>query len=116
MDTEKHKQWTGVGNRRILQNLEALAGTGADIQVRIPLIRGVNSDEQNIEATAAYVAALPGPRKAVRLLPYHNLAEGKSVKLGREYDPGVMAAPDEEEIERVITQFAAHGLTAAVGG
>ncbi|MGB7452908.1 MAG: glycyl-radical enzyme activating protein, partial [Lysobacterales bacterium] len=25
MDSEKHEQWTGVGNRRILQNLEALA-------------------------------------------------------------------------------------------
>ena len=116
MDSEKHKQWTGVGNRRILQNLEALAKTGADIQVRIPLIKGVNSDEQNIEATAAYVAALPGPRKTIRLLPYHNLAEGKSVKLGREYDPGVMATPNEEVLERVIAQFAAHGLSASVGG
>jgi len=116
MNSDKHKQWTGVGNRRILQNLEALAKTGADIQVRIPLIKGVNSDEQNIEATAAYVAALPGPRKTIRLLPYHNLAEGKSVKLGRAYDPGVMATPDEEELERVIAQFAAHSLTASNGG
>jgi len=116
MDSEKHKQWTGVGNRRILQNLEALANADAEIQIRIPLINGVNSDEQNIEATAVYVAALPGPRKAISLLPYHNLAEGKSTKLGQDYDPGTMAKPDEKELTRVISQFAAHGLTATVGG
>ncbi|MDX2416170.1 MAG: glycyl-radical enzyme activating protein [Xanthomonadales bacterium] len=116
MDSEKHKQWTGVGNRRILQNLETLSKTGADIQIRIPLIKGVNSDEQNIEATAVFVAALSGPRKAIKLLPYHNLAGGKSTKLGQDYDPGTMAEPDEKELARVITQFAAHGLTASVGG
>ena len=116
MDPEKHKQWTGVGNRRILQNLEALAETGADIQIRIPLIKGVNNDEKNIEETAVFVNALSGPRKAISLLPYHNLAEGKSNKLGQEYDPDGMAEPNEIELTRVIAQFAAHGLTASVGG
>ena len=116
MDSERHKQWTGVGNRRILQNLKALAKTGAEIQIRIPLINGVNSDEKNIEATAVFVASLCGPRKAISLLPYHNLAGGKSAKLGQEYDPGPMSEPDEKELARVITQFAAHGLTATAGG
>ena len=116
MDSEKHKQWTGVGNRRILQNLEALANTGAEIQIRIPLINGVNCDEENIEATAVFVAALSGAPKPVRLLPFHNLAGGKSTKLGQDYDPGAMAEPDEKELTRVIAQFAAHGLTASVGG
>ena len=116
MDSEKHKQWTGVGNRRILQNLEELAKTGADIQIRIPLINGVNSDEQNIKATAEFIAALSGPRKSVSLLPYHNVAGGKAAKLGQEYDPGTMAEPGEEELIRIIDQFAAFGLSASVGG
>jgi len=116
MDPEKHKQWTGVGNRRILQNLEALARTGADIQIRIPLIKGVNCDEENIEATAVFVTALPGPLKTINLLPYHNLAEGKSARLGQDYDSATMAEPDEGELTRVIAQFAAHGLMATVGG
>ena len=116
MDSEKHKQWTGVGNRRILQNLEVLAKTAADIQIRIPLIKGVNCDEGNIEATAVFVASLSGPRKAISLLPYHNLAEGKSIKLGQDYDPGTIAEPDEKELTRAIARFASHGLTATVGG
>jgi len=116
MDSEKHKLWTGVGNRRILQNLETLAKTGADIQIRIPLIKGVNCDEKNIEDTAVFINALSGPRKAISLLPYHNLAEGKSIKLGKDYNPGTMTNPDEKELARVIAQFAAHGLSASVGG
>lgn len=116
MDSEKHKQWTGVANRRILQNLEKLARTGADIQIRIPLINGVNCDEHNIKASADFVAALAGPRKSVRLLPYHNVAGGKAAKLGQEYDPGMMAEPVEDELLRIIDQFAAVGITASVGG
>lgn len=116
MDSARHKHWTGVGNRRILSNLEALAETGADIQIRVPLIKGVNCDEENIEATACFVTALPGPRKNISLLPYHKLAESKSNKLGREYDPGSMSEPGEDDLSRVISQFAAHGLNAKTGG
>ena len=116
MDSKKHKEWTGVGNKKILQNLQVLAKTGAEIQIRIPLIKGVNIDEENIGATATFVAALAGPRKTIKLLPYHNLAEGKSTKLGQEYQPGALSEPDEKDLARVITQFAAHQLTARVGG
>jgi pyruvate formate lyase activating enzyme len=116
MDSDKHKEWTGVGNRRILQNLQALSDTGADIQVRIPLIKGVNSDDENIEATARFVASLSGPRKPVNLLPYHDVAEGKSAKLGKTPETGTMASPDKTDLDRIIGQFATHGLTASVGG
>jgi pyruvate formate lyase activating enzyme len=116
MDSERHKHWTGVGNGRILHNLEALARTRADIQVRIPLIKGVNCDVENIEATAAFVASLSGAPNPVSLLPYHNLAEGKSAKLGKKYDAGMMTEPGEEELARIVEQFSQHGLVAKLGG
>jgi pyruvate formate lyase activating enzyme len=116
MDSKRHKQWTGAGNRRILNNLRALAATGVEIQLRIPLIKGVNTDAENIEATAVFIAALPGPEKTVRLLPYHNVAGGKAAKLGQSYAPGVMTEPAEADLERIIKQFASHGLNATVGG
>jgi len=116
MDSVKHKRWTGVGNRRILQNLQVLAETGADIQIRIPLIKGVNADEQNIEDTASFVAALSGPGKRINLLPYHDVAQGKSSKLGMSYEAGSMSTPDSSDLERIVRQFASHGLTATIGG
>jgi len=116
MDPVKHEQWTGVGNQRILKNLVALAQSGADIQIRIPLIKGVNSDDKNIEETAAFVAALPGAARRVNLLPYHDLAQAKSAKLGKDYDKDGMKAPDQADLDRVIVQFATHGIVATVGG
>jgi len=116
MDPDKHKEWTGVGNQRILKNLIALAKTGAEIQIRIPLIKGVNSDENNIEATARFVAALGGLPKAINLLPYHNVAKAKSAKLGKPHQAGLMTSPDTGDLERIIAQFASHGLAASIGG
>jgi pyruvate formate lyase activating enzyme len=80
------------------------------------LIQGVNADENNIEATAVFIAALPGPQKAVSLLPFHDVAGSKSAKLGKQYDAGFMSAPGENDLDRIVRQFANHGLKATVGG
>ena len=116
LDNKKHQEWTGIGNELILHNLIALAKTGAAIQLRIPLIRGVNSDEVNIAATAAFVAALPGTKKPISLLPYHNIFGGKDRKLGLRRNLDGMTEPTPEELQRIIQIFADHDLPAAVGG
>jgi pyruvate formate lyase activating enzyme len=116
MDAEKHREWTGAGNRKILQNLQALAESGAEIRIRIPLIKGVNDDRENIEATAAFVAGLRGPGKEIDLLPYHNVAGGKFAKLGTGFTPEDMAEPGAADLERVISLFSGHGLEVSVGG
>lgn len=116
MDSEKHRKWTGVGNEIILENLNALAETGVAIQIRIPLIVGINTDDGNIEATAAIVAALAGDKKPVNLLPFHNAGRGKDLKLGQHRDLDEMSEPTAADLERIIGIFAAHGLLATVGG
>jgi len=116
MDPERHKKFTGVTNEKILENLRVLAGSGANINIRIPLIRGVNADESNIRQSAEFVASLPGEKKAVSLLPYHNIAIHKYGKLGQEYDSGEMEEPSAEEVEMAIRIFAENGLNATVGG
>ncbi len=116
MDSTKHKAWTGVPNEVILENLKTLSATGATINIRIPLIKGVNADEENIRATAAFVAGLGGEKKIVNLLPYHNIAARKYQKLGGEYDPGKMQEPSEAEQEHCIKIFAEYGLEAIIGG
>jgi pyruvate formate lyase activating enzyme len=116
MDPDKHREWTGAGNKLILRNLQVLAETGAQIRIRIPLIRGVNDDDDNIEATAAFVAGLAGPGKPVNLLPYHNVAEGKFAKLGKSFTSEAMSEPRASDLERVISRFSNHGLAASAGG
>jgi len=116
MDPERHAKFTGVDNRRILENLKVLAESGAKINIRIPLIVGVNADEDNIRRSAEFVASLAGGKKTVSLLPYHNIASHKYGKLGQEYDSGEMVEPHADDIAMAIRVFGEYGLDAVVGG
>ena len=81
-----HRHWTGVGNERILSNLEALL-TGPlseRLILRTPLIPEITATEENLRAIAAWLARR---NSAVRweLLNYNPLAAAKYPLVGREY-------------------------------
>jgi pyruvate formate lyase activating enzyme len=116
MDSAKHKKYTGVANEGILKNLQTLAASGAEINIRIPLIKGVNDDEENIQQSAAFIASLAGDKKQVNILPYHNIAAKKYEKLGQIYNQGIMAEPDEDRQQYVLEVFESYGLKVIVGG
>ena len=116
MDTDKHKAYTGVNNELILANLIALAETGANIQIRIPLIQGVNSDQKNLSTTATFIAGLAGEKKTISLLPYHATATHKYRKLGQNYLADNLDEPDKTDLQCAIDCFLAHDLPATVGG
>jgi len=116
IDSENHKKWTNISNEKILENLKILAETGAKIFIRIPIIAGVNDDDENIENTAAFVAKLAGERKPVNLIPYHNIAQTKYQKLGKGEDFKRMLEPSKEELDAMIEKFRSYGIEASVGG
>jgi glycyl-radical enzyme activating protein family len=58
MDPEEHARHTGRSNRRILDNLERLAGDGASIVPRTPLIPGITDTKANLEGIAAFLERL----------------------------------------------------------
>lgn len=49
-----------------------------DFYLRIPLIEGVNADEENITRSAAFLASLPWEHRIVNLLPYHDIGKSKT--------------------------------------
>ncbi|PLX91829.1 MAG: glycyl-radical enzyme activating protein [Desulfuromonas sp.] len=116
IDDGLHRRFTGVSNRRILDNLQLLAVSGAQITLRIPVIGGVNADAGSASAIADFVAGLEGGARDVHLLPYHGVAAGKHLKLGGQYDEGLMREPSTEELKRFGSCFAARGLGVVVGG
>jgi len=116
MDSDRHRQWTGVPNEKILENLRRLAEIGAKVVVRIPLVRDVNDDAENISQTARFLAGLPGVKIAVNLLPYHKIAQTKYLKLGRGEEFVALEEPDQDSIKRVIGIFGEYGIEASVGG
>lgn len=116
MDSKKHSLWTGMPNEKILNNLKTLAATGVDMNIRIPLLKGVNDDDQNIKESAEFIAALEGTKPLVNLLPFHNIAEKKYEKLGEAYDRGEMAEPSPERLKEIIAVFESFGINAMIGG
>lgn len=116
MDPEKHKQFTGVSNEKILYNLKTLSETGAEINIRIPFIKGVNEDADNLNKTALMISSLAGKKKTVNLLPYHNIMSGKYKKLGKEYNLQDFTEPTYADKELAIEIFRKHGIQAIIGG
>lgn len=118
MDTEKHRLYCGVPNEPILSNLRMVAEAGHDFCLRIPLIEGVNADEENITRSAAFLSSLPWKRRIVNLLLYHDIGKNKHDKLGTVYNPAhyPMAAPSEETVRRCTEIFDNYGIKAIIGG
>jgi len=116
MDSALHKLWTGTDNKLILQNLKKLAETGAVIIIRIPLIGGVNDSDENIEQTARFISELAGDSKEVQLLPYHNIAQNKYLKLGRKDNSEKLREPDKEALTTALEKFRKYGIKAGIGG
>lgn len=121
MDSQKHKMFTGVGNEQILANIEFLAAMGKEFVIRIPLIKGVNADIENITASAVFLANIQakyilngtiGKRIKVELLPYHDIAKGKHTHLGTIYNPDgiLMQEPLLDEVEKTKEIFIKMGL------
>ena len=84
-DDALHRQWTGVGNGRVKQNLRAAAAHGLPVQLRVPLIHGVNDDDAALEGFVEFFASLQRPGLSVEFLRYHEYGREKWEKLGREY-------------------------------
>ncbi len=95
MDTQVHKAYTGVDNTLILDNLARLLARGARVWIRVPVIVGVNDNEGEMRALAAFLEKHGAPEK-IELLPYHAMGESKARAIGRE--PRIFAAPDKEKI------------------
>ena len=88
MDSEKHLKYTGVSNEIILKNCIQLVKHGHRVLVRVPLIKGINDDGDNIIKMASFLQSfIPYKNfKGVELLPYHRLSLGKYPALGLNYE------------------------------
>lgn len=116
MDSAVHKEYTGVPNELILSNLRWIASGKTEYYVRIPLVKGVNTGDENMKATMEFMLSLDRKPSIVGLLPYHNIASAKYDKLGRLFDSEGMSEPDKSEIVHIAELFRTNGLNALVGG
>ncbi|MCG3884846.1 choline TMA-lyase-activating enzyme [Photobacterium leiognathi] len=89
INTDLHKELFGIGNEGVKRNLERLVELGANIVIRMPLIRGYNDSYDSITNAFEYVMKLAkngkGNIKRIDVLPYHQFGKTKYEKLGMIY-------------------------------
>ncbi len=106
IDDNSSRIFTGASNILIMDNLERLVISGANIVVRMPLIPSVNDTRDNIEHTAGYLSSIGV--KCIELLPYHNLG---SVKYeGLDLECPFNYRPNSELIRQASVIFEANGI------
>ncbi len=116
IDAGIHRQYTGVDNRLILENLARLATRHAQVIVRVPLIPGFNADRRTLNAIGRYITGLSEPLTRVDLLPYHTLGKAKYSALAVPYPWNGHQKLADEDIQTWADDLRHMGLTVTVGG
>ena len=107
MDSARHRALTGAPNERILQNARLLAQNGVPVEIRVPVVPGLNDDEENLDATARFAGELSSVQGVV-LLGYHKLGLSKVYGFDlRQQDPGIQS-PAMAHLKALRDRFQAH--------
>lgn len=109
MDDEQHKKYTGVSNKLVLENLRRLDDVGTHCVVRIPLIPGVNDNQENLVESGKFLASLRNVQ-SVDLMGYHDIAQGKYESLGMEYRLPETKAPLAQSMQAAAKLLEDFGL------
>lgn len=114
IDPAKHKKYTGVDNNVILSNIAKLGERGAAINVRVPFVPSVNTDEENLRAMAVFLSGVRGI-VGLNLLPYHSAAEDKHDRWGMEFHLRGIRTPTEASLRRAVEVMESQGVRAVTG-
>ncbi len=99
---ELHKEFTGVSNELILENLKKLSDSfGGEIIIRIPVIGGVNDSDDEMQKIRDILKNIN--YKSVELLPYHQMGEHKYEALNKQAE--LFSVPSDEFIEKYREVF-----------
>lgn len=99
MDPERHVQYMGVPNDRILSNIRQAGAKKSELKlvIRRPLIPGVNDSEEDLTALGKFLGEIPYVDH-LQLLPYHRLGTDTYRKLGLEYLLPNVETPSQEHM------------------
>lgn len=113
MDDDKHILYTGLSNAVIIDNLIRLSKIHKNINLRLPLIEGINADEDNMIRILKFIKDTNV--KKINFLPYHDIGRHKYEKLSRPYSEN-MKRPADEKLKRFKEIFEKEGYKVKIGG
>ena len=115
MDADRHRHYTGVSNRIILENLVRIASSQTPVRIRIPLIPGITDGDDNIRKILQFVGTLEAIQ-GVDLLPFHRIGSEKYRRLGMTDHTAETLPPGPERVAVLQTRFESAGFNVSIGG
>lgn len=115
LDHEIHREYVGVDNDKILENLEKLSKSARlreKIHIRMPLIGGVNDGELLIKKTALFFKK--NSLNRVTFLPYHELGISKAKGTGQ--PAFIFSPPSQGNLEMLKSIMEGEGIDVKVLG
>jgi pyruvate formate lyase activating enzyme len=111
---DRHRQFTGVSNDLILENLSMLVRNKKPVVVRIPVVPGVNDADADLRASMELLQRI-GIRR-VDLLSYHETGMEKYRRLGSECRLQNVTPPSMERMQELSDRFGREGFAVRIGG
>lgn len=115
VNEEKHLLYTGVSNRKIMENLRWLVSENRNLVIRFPVIPGITETGENIEELKKLLQELKGIRQ-LSLLPFHNIAAGKYERFGMENRFASKESMTREHLEPLKAELESLDLEVTIGG
>lgn len=112
MDPARHKILTGVDNSLILENGKR-AASQVKIVFRMPLIPGLNDDDDNLQKTYQF-AGRCGNASSLEILPYHALGAAKYDWISKEYPLSDLKTTDSGQRDALRQRLAKLHIEAKV--
>ena len=104
---ELHKEYTGVSNRKIFDNLKAIDAVGSKIVLRCPIIPNVNDTEEHFLGIANVANSLKNIL-SIDVEPYHSLGSSKYKKIGQSEAEQSFKTPNNQQVKEWIMQIQKH--------
>ncbi len=100
-DENEHIKYTGVSNKKILENLRFLDSLGKSIILRCPIIPNINDNTEHFRGIADIANAHSGIIE-INIEPYHPLGKSKAEQLGKTYSVDISEFPSAEKVSEWI--------------
>ena len=115
-DSDRHSELTGVRNEIILDNLATLLEGRHNVQVRMPMLKGVNDSQEEIENTMEFLLPYKDLKnfKGIDLLPYHKMGVNKYGQLDMEYAITDEVKLEQEDLDRIEGWISKYDLPVSV--
>jgi len=113
MDSEKHKEITGVTNEKIVAFARHLAERKKPVWIRHVVVPGLTDDEEDAEAMVSFIKEVGNVTK-VELLPYHTFGEEKWRQLGCSYSLKGIRPARRDLLEKLARNYDSLGVQVTI--